>query len=266
MIDRLRAVLRAGAACAAVAAPAVALAAPSFEGVWSGVFTTQDNEFWNVEDFACFSGCMPEAYKYLQSLLDDPANDSKPFEALMGQSYGFAHEAAKKKFTEKGQALQASMSEDKDSAFECVPYAFAREVRNALPIKITRDGKNLRIDYEEWQESRTIYMDGRGHPKTLTPTPLGHSIGHYEGDVLVVETTALKADLLFPFEGGGGYSDQTRGVERYTIFENPRRMVLELTLEDPVMLAEPMVITKTWLYTPDVKLVVDSCKDYPARP
>jgi hypothetical protein len=267
MIDRSSALRSVGALCAAVFAwPAVSGAAPNLEGVWSGVFTTQDNEYWNVEDYACFSGCMPEAYAYLQKLLDDPANDSTPFEALMGRSYGYAHELAAKKFTDKGRELQASMREDKDPAFECTPYAFAREVRNALPIRISHAGANLKIDYEEWQESRMIYLDGRGHPKTLKPTPLGHSIGHYEGDDLIVETVGVTADLFFPFEGGGGYSEQTRGRERYTVAENPRRLVLELTLEDPVMLAESMVITKTWLYTPDVKLVKDTCKDYPARP
>jgi hypothetical protein len=43
-------------------------------------------------------------------------------------------------------------------------------------------------------------------------------------------------------------------------------MNLELTIEDPVMLLEPYVMTKTWLYTPDLQLVQDSCEDLPAQP
>jgi hypothetical protein len=43
-------------------------------------------------------------------------------------------------------------------------------------------------------------------------------------------------------------------------------MYLEITVEDPVNLREPYTMTKTWLFTPDVKLVVDSCGDIPAKP
>jgi len=41
---------------------------------------------------------------------------------------------------------------------------------------------------------RTIYMDGRPHPKNLDPSFFGHSVGHWEGDVLVVDTSASTND------------------------------------------------------------------------
>lgn len=63
-------------------APGIAAAQrarPDFTGIWSGNFTTQDNEFWLVEDFtACFAGCTPASRAYFGSLLDDPANDERP--------------------------------------------------------------------------------------------------------------------------------------------------------------------------------------------
>ncbi len=241
-------------------------AAPSFEGVWSGVFTTQDNEFWNVEDFACFAGCPAEGYEHLQKLLDDPANDSVPFEALMGQTFGWIHNSMKGKLTDAGLKIFESVTDENDPTLDCQPYGFAREVVNALPIEIRRVGRNLEIQYEEWRETRTIYLDGRSHPKKLKPTPLGHSVGHYDGDALVVDTVGLSPDIFYPFQSGGGYSEQAHGHERYTILDDPRRLVLELTVEDPVDLREPFTTVKTWLYTPDMKLVKDSCKDYPARP
>ena len=237
-----------------------------FEGTWSGVFTTQDHEFWNVEDFSCFAGCPPAAYQHLKSLLDDPANDSKPLEELTGNAREFMREELAKILTPAGLAVQNANNEGNDPTLLCHPYGFARESTNPLPIQIRAAGDNLVIQYEEWTEMRTIYMDGRGHPRDLTPSPLGHSIGRYEGDALVVETVGIGSDIFFSFLSGGGYSDQARGRERYTIAENPRRMNLELTIEDPLYLREPYTLAKTWLYTPDVALVEDSCGDIPAKP
>jgi hypothetical protein len=238
----------------------------NFEGTWSGVFTTQDHEFWNVEDFTCFAGCPPEAYAYLTSLLDDPANDEVPLEQLTGKVRPFMRAALAEILTPEGLELQNAGTPDNDPTLLCHPYGFAREATNPLPLMIRREGENLVIQYEEWSLSRTIYMDGRDHPANLEPTPLGHSIGRYEGSALVVETVGLSPDIYFSFLSGGGYSDQARGIERYTLADNPRRMNLELTIEDPVTLREPYVMTKTWLYTPDLELLTDSCGDVPAQP
>jgi hypothetical protein len=251
---------------AAAAGPAGAQRHPDFTGTWSGVFTTQDHEFWNVEDFTCFVGCPPDAYAFLQGLLDDPANDDTPYEELSGQIVPFMRAAMAKKLTPRGLELQQASTPANDPTLLCKPYGFARQVTNPLPLVIREQNGNLIIQYEEWEQTRTVYMDGRGHAKTLTPTPLGHSTGKYEGDALVVDTAAISADIFYSFQTGGGYSDQAHGIERYTIAENPRRLILDLTLEDPVMLAEPFVTRKVWLYTPDLELVEDSCEDIPARP
>jgi hypothetical protein len=252
---------------ALLASPGIAFAQPpNLEGVWSGVFTTQEHEYWSVEDFACFAGCPPEGYEYLQSLLDDPANDAKPFEALMGQTFGYMRESMTKKLTPAGLRVQQSVTDANDPGQLCEPYGFARQVTNALPIWIREEDDNLVIQYEEWSKTRTIFLDGRSHPADLTPSPYGHSVGRWEGDTLVVDTVGLSPDIFYTFQTGGGYSEQARATERYRVEENPRRLVLELTLEDPTMLLEPFVTVKTWLYMPDLKLVEDSCGDFPARP
>jgi hypothetical protein len=239
---------------------------PSFEGIWSGVFTTQDNEYWQVEDFTCFPGCTPASYRYLVGLLDDPANDDKPLDELTGATREFMRKELARKSTPDGLALQNRNTPENDPTLLCKPYGLVREAVNALPISIHREGRNLVIDYEEWNETRTIYMDGRGHPPDPERTPLGHSIGRYESDALVVETVGISPDIYYSFQSGGGYSGETRVAERYTLEDDPRRLHLEMTIDDPVTLREPHVITKTWLWTPDVELIEDSCKDVPGRP
>jgi hypothetical protein len=251
---------------AGLAVTGASSAQPNLEGVWSGIFTTRHDPFWHIEDWLCFNGCTTEGVTHFKALLADPKNDPVPVEALLGQSWGFMRESMRPNVIGKGVEIFNTVNDATDPTLKCEPYGFAREVVNALPIRISRDGENLVIDYEEWTETRTIYLDGRPHPKDVQPTPLGHSIGRYDGDVLVVDTVGLKPDIFYPQYGVGGFSEQAHGVERYTVAENPRRLMLDLTVEDPTMLKVPFTVHKVWLYTPDLKLVKDSCKDYPTKP
>jgi hypothetical protein len=241
-------------------------AQPNLEGVWSGIMTTRHDPFWKIEDWVCFNGCPAVAVEHFKQLLADPKNDPVPGFALLGQSWAFARESMRPNVIGAGVEIFNTIDDSTDPTLKCEPYGFAREVVNALPIQITRDGKNLVIEYEEWTLKRTIYLDGRAHPKNPKSTPLGHSIGHWEGDALVVDTVGLSPDIFYPQYSGGGFSENARGHERYTVAENPRRLLLDLTVEDPTMLKVPFQVHKVWLYKPDMKLVKDSCKDYPTKP
>lgn len=237
-----------------------------FLGIWSGTFTTQDNEFWQVEDFtACFAGCSVAARAYFSALLDDPANDERPVRELWNETTGFAHRELREKSTPAGVALQDAGVPEDDLTRMCEPYGLARQAINPLPVEIRRDGDRLTFRYEEWNQSRTVFIDGRSLPASPESSRLGYSVGRLDGDTLVVETAGLDANIYFGFQSGGGHSEQARIVERYTIADNPRRLELEMTITDPVTLTEPLVMGKTWLYTPDVELVEDSCRDVPGQ-
>jgi hypothetical protein len=238
-------------------------AAP-FLGTWSGVFTTQDHAFWRVEDFACFPGCTAGMRDYMAALLRDSANDDKPFGALLNLSIQFSERQIAAILTPLGKQIQAANSPANDPKLHCQPYGFVREATNPLPMAIQRDGEHLLIRYEEWSLLRTIYMDGRPHPEHRTPTLLGHSVGRVENGVLIIETARVTPDWYSDYTHAG-HSGELTGVERYTIHDHPRRLVLELTLEDPVTLTQPYVLTKTWLYTPEVELVQDQCAALPGK-
>jgi hypothetical protein len=235
-----------------------------FLGTWSGIFTTQDHASWRVEDFACFVGCPPEMRDYMVSLLQDRANDERPVSELLGRSYAFARDHLAALLTPLGRRIQEANSPETDPKLHCQPYGFVRQVTNPLPMLIERDGEHLLIRYEEWSLLRSIYMDGRAHPEHRTPTLLGHSVGRVEEGVLIVETARVTPDWYSDFTHAG-HSGELSGVERYTVRDHPRRLELELTLEDPATLTKPYVITKTWLYTPDVELVQDQCAERPGR-
>jgi hypothetical protein len=99
---------------------------------------------------------------------------------------------------------------------------------------------------------RLIYTDGRGHPKDLDTSYMGHSVGHWDGDTLVVDTVGLNDETWL---GGGKFttihSDKEHVVERITRKGNT--ITYEATVEDPVMLTKPWVITprKVQLSPPD---------------
>jgi hypothetical protein len=237
-----------------------------FIGTWSGMFTTQDREYWTAADLACFVGCPLELYNDLSAMLADSANDSVPVMALAGQAEAAWLAAFEETLTPAArQVRDANVPESDPKFLNCQPYGFVREVTNPLPMQIVRDGDHLLVRYEEWSLLRPIYMDGREHPEHRTPSILGHSVGRVENGVLVVETERVTPDWVSD-SSRIGHSGELRGVERYTVRDNPRRLELTLTLEDPVTFRAPLVVTKTWLYTPDVELVQDTCFQQPGKP
>lgn len=89
-----------------------------------------------------------------------------------------------------------------------------------------------------YNEARHIYTDGRDHPppEDLWPTVTGNSIGHWDGDTLVIDTIMVTNPNEF-FQGGPPLSEEARYRERIRLDGDKLRM--ELTIEDPVTLSAP---------------------------
>ncbi len=84
---------------------------------------------------------------------------------------------------------------------------------------------------------RTIYMDGRSHPANLQPSYYGHSIGRWEGDTFVVDTTGFNESFWID-RRGTPHTEQLRIVERFTRV-SPVSMKYEVTLDDPGAFTAP---------------------------
>jgi signal transduction histidine kinase len=79
-------------------------------------------------------------------------------------------------------------------------------------------------------QTRTIFTDGRGHPADLEPGFFGHSIGHWEGDTLVVDTVGIKT--VTELSRGIKHSDKLRVTERIHLAkDNPDSLVVEMTMD-----------------------------------
>src|SRR5262249_28879463 len=94
---------------------------------------------------------------------------------------------------------------------------------------------------------RIIYMDGREHPKDLEPTNYGHSIGHWEGDTLVVETVGLNEKFWIDTRGTP-HTEKLKFTERFTR-PDMNTLQYQATIDDPGAYTAPWttsVFTMRW--------------------
>jgi hypothetical protein len=118
------------------------------------------------------------------------------------------------------------------------------------PVEFLFTPGRVTMHFEAWMQWRNIYTDGRKHPEDLDPSFQGDSIGHWEGDTLVVETVGIKENLGLSLATRGpvpAHSAKLRILERFRLDpKDSNLLVLEMTLEDPEALAEPYKQTLTW--------------------
>jgi hypothetical protein len=144
--------------------------------------------------------------------------------------------------TEAGKAAIARYNPFKDDpAFRCDPVA-VRRVWGApgTPLSITREKDRVILRHEWMDVQRVVHLNQREHPQGGKRTSLGHSIGHFEGDTLVIETGNYAAGVLNQYVEIPG--QPTRGllhsaalttVERVRLDAARQRLVVEFELRDP---------------------------------
>ena len=105
---------------------------------------------------------------------------------------------------------------------------------------------------------RQIYLDGRGHPKDLGPTWNGHSIGHWEGDTLVVDTVGFNDKSWLP--NSYPHTEKLHITERYRR-PDLGRLEIEFTIEDPDTFNQPWVIKRAADLAPNEEVLETICNE-----
>jgi hypothetical protein len=133
-----------------------------------------------------------------------------------------------------------------DPWLECKPAGVPRAGIGGS-IQIVQSPKATAILYENnpGPQYRIIYTDGRQHPPDLDTSYMGDSIGHWEGDTLVVDTIGLNDETWYTQTGGANaltsiHSDKEHVIERFT--RKGDDLAYEAVVEDPVMLTRPWVL------------------------
>jgi hypothetical protein len=165
-------------------------------------------------------------------------------------------------FTPWAKALRAERTADnnKDNPdAHCLPLGLMQLHLHPQPRKIIQTPKLIVILYEAQGGVRQIFMDGRPLPNT-DPQPwwYGYSIGHWDGDTLVVETTGFRDDVWLDVEGSP-LTNTGKMTERFRRV-NYGNLDIEVTVEDPKAYTKPwtvMIKQRVMLDTDLIEFICD---------
>ena len=127
----------------------------------------------------------------------------------------------------------------------CEPTSILLDWVHDGPVnRIVQEKDSIVMNYGLVSYERVIHLNMDAHPASIEPTPAGHSIGHWEGDVLVVDTMGFPAGVIVP---PLRHSDQLHVVERFSF--DPAKMTLtrSYVATDPVYFTDEYTGTDTLL-------------------
>jgi len=227
---------------------------PDLRGVWKTSYVSLDDPRWSITDLACSGWCSLAASNYLEKLLSDPKNNARPVKVLLNEAQDYGKKQLDLLLTPLAKKKQAEYDPANDPAVDCDPDGdgLRHQITAPLPIRINQFEEKILINYEYWKAVRTIYMDGRGHPEVESPGRLGHSIGWYEGQTLVIETKQILPALISLPGGYIRHSSKAVLIERYARSGNRLDLVWEI--HDPIYFRQPYKGLKASLLAPNWEL------------
>jgi len=170
---------------------------------------------WYIREYATRSGSL--------------SKEGPPFQPWAETEY---------KARERAKSTNTDPETSPDPTARCIPPGVPRILMQPYPFEILQARDRVVIIFEYQSLVRHIFLDGRKHPKDLDPTYMGHSIGHYEGDTLVVDTLGFN-DKTWLDSRGLPHTDALHVVERI-------RRVDHDTLQDEITIEDSKAYTRAW--------------------
>jgi len=145
---------------------------------------------------------------------------------------------------------------------KCLPDGMPTMMIAMFPMEVLQTPGQVTIMQEAYNQVRRIYLNEKQIPiEDAEPGYWGHSVGHWEGNTLIVDTVGIKPTVLFR---GVPHSDQMRIHERIEMLR-PDFFEDHITVEDPVYLTAPWSFTYAYTRLPHYKMleyVCDSNREY----
>jgi hypothetical protein len=140
----------------------------------------------------------------------------------------------------------------------CLPLGNQQFNVHTFPRKVIQTPGVLLLLYETHQGIRQVFTDGRALPKD-DPQPwfYGYSVGRWEGDTLVVETSGFKDGGWLDINGSP-LTEQGRTIERFRR-PNAGTIEIEQTIDDPKAYTRPFTTRLTWSLMPDIEIMEMVC-------
>ena len=219
---------------------------PDLSGVWQTEFAPPgENErlFGDVVKDFVVPGDDPRTFsKYFLNILADFKPEEAPLRPETAQLF--------RKNAESG-------ARNNPSAL-CLPQGIVRaDILSYSPFKIIQNPGLIAILYEVDTTFRQVYTDGRKLPVDPQPAWLGYSVGHWEGDTLVVETNGLNNEGWLDMDGHP-QTESTKITERFRR-RDFGHMELQLIVDDPTAYTKPWGGKIGLEFVPDEELIEAIC-------
>ena len=156
------------------------------------------------------------------------------------------------------KARRTENSKDNPDA-HCLPLGLMQLHMHPQPRKIIQTPGLIIMLYEAQGGVRQIFTDGRPLPKDVEPWWYGYSIGHWEDDTLVVETTGFRNDVWLDIDGSP-LTESGKMTERMKRL-NYGTLQTDVTIEDPKAYTKPFTVRVTHRLLPDTDLIEFICTE-----
>ena len=232
-------------------APAPKLAdgrTPDFSGIWSPIRVP-----CTPSGIGADFGCSDVPLGVPIGLFDVTANGSK--EGQLGTTSKLPYQPGVE------ASVQQHLVEDRrgDPTTRCLPISPVRQWADFFPQKIIQTADSVTVLSEYMAQFRQIFLDGRTLPKDPVPTFKGYSVGHWDGETLVVETIGYKDGLWLDLKGDP-LTSSGRTIERIRRL-NYGSLEVELTVDDPKVYTRPWQAKRYLHIMPDTELIEDICNE-----
>lgn len=178
--------------------------------------------------------------------LDDP--DANPASLFAGTTWPL---------TAKAREAAARFNPITDTTTEgCTPKGMPAIIRQPFPIEFVDRGATIEMKLEEYDTRRTIHM-GASATTDVPRTPLGYSVGKWDGSTLVVETTRLNEPYIN--NTGVPMGSMAKLVERFSPSADGSRLSYTIVVTDPDSLTAPVEGKRSWVWRPDEKVMPFNC-------
>lgn len=140
----------------------------------------------------------------------------------------------------------------------CLPDGMPAMMQAMFPMEIIQLPHQINITQEAFNQTRRVYMNEKlPPPEELDPSFFGRSVGRWEGDTLVIETTGIKERVQFR---NVPHSERMKIVERMRLVA-PDVLQDEVTIHDPEYLEKPWTFTFTYQRMQGYKMLEYFCED-----
>ena len=151
------------------------------------------------------------------------------------------------------------LSETNDRVYKCTPPGMPYIYIQLFPMQIIQTPKEVIELFEYDHIVRHIYIDGRKHPANVKPSYNGHSIGHWEGDTLVVDTIGLNGKNWLD-RVGHPESAQMHILERIRRVDE-KTLQVDMKFDDAKSYTRPWTAQIRFLLHPDWDILEHICED-----